>query len=139
MGVVYRARQKKLNRVVALKMIRSAELAGADEVRRFQVEAEAAAALDHPAIVPIYEVGEIDGQHFYTMGFIDGKSLAEALSNGPLPPTHAAMLVALVAEGMHYAHTKGVIHRDLKPGNILLVEQQGGSRGPASNRSSTLR
>lgn len=136
MGVVYRARQKSLNRLVALKMIRSGELAGDEEVRRFQMEAESAAALDHPCIVPIYDVGEHDGQHFYTMAFIDGRSLAEILQDGPLPPGQAAKLVALLADAMQYAHLKGVIHRDLKPGNVLLVEQGEESRGSSMDRSS---
>jgi tRNA A-37 threonylcarbamoyl transferase component Bud32 len=127
MGVVYKARQVNLNRVVALKMILAGNLASPAEVQRFQTEAEAAANLDHPGIVPIYEVGEIDGRHFFSMGYIDGQSLAATLAHGPLPPNEAAMLVQDVAEAVQYAHVHGVIHRDLKPANIL-VDAQGHPR-----------
>ncbi len=120
MGVVYRARQVSLNRPVALKMILSGNLAGEDDVKRFHIEAEAAANLDHPGIVPIYEIGEHDGQHFFSMGFVEGTSLAAKVADGPLPPREAATLAMQVAEAMHYAHDQGVIHRDLKPGNVLL-------------------
>ena len=120
MGVVYKARQRRLNRTVAVKMILAGELADREEVRRFLSEAEAAAGLDHPGIVPVYESGEIGGQHFFSMGFVDGQSLAALLAAGPLPPRRAAELVAQVAEAVEYAHQRGVIHRDLKPGNILL-------------------
>jgi serine/threonine protein kinase len=120
MGVVYKARQVKLNRVVALKMILSGELAGGDEVKRFQTEAEAAANLDHPGIVPIYEIGEHNGQHYFSMGYIEGISLQGKLAAGPMPPKDAARLVSKIAEAVAYAHSKGVIHRDLKPANVLL-------------------
>jgi len=120
MGVVYRARQISLNRPVALKMILAGQLASDDEVKRFYLEAEAAANLEHPGIVPIYEIGEHEGQHFFSMGFVEGTSLAAKVADGPLPPREAATLTMQVAETMQYAHERGVIHRDLKPANVLL-------------------
>lgn len=120
MGVVYRARQVRLNRVVALKMILAGQFAGQADVQRFHTEAEAAAQLDHPGIVPIYEVGEHEGHHFFTMGFVEGGSLASRLQQGPLALREAALLVRQIAEAVQYAHERGVIHRDLKPPNILL-------------------
>src|SRR5437899_2514812 len=120
MGVVYRARQIKLNRPVALKMILSGSFASKDFVQRFHTEAEAAARLDHPHIVPIYEIGEHEGQHFFSMKLIDGFSLADELQGKPWPPTRAAGLIAKMARAVHYAHQRGILHRDLKPGNILL-------------------
>lgn len=120
MGVVYKARQARLNRFVAVKMILSGQFADADEVRRFHNEAEAAAGLDHPGIVPVFESGETEGRHFFSMGFVEGRSLAALLAAGPMSARHAAELLAHVADAVHYAHQRGVIHRDLKPGNILL-------------------
>ncbi|MFI5459079.1 MAG: protein kinase [Isosphaerales bacterium] len=120
MGVVYRARQLSLNRPVALKMILAGQLASDTEVRRFYTEAEAAANLDHPGIVPIYEVGQHEGQHFFSMGFVEGQSLSQRLADGPLPAREAAELIRRVSEAIEYAHQHGVIHRDLKPANILL-------------------
>jgi WD40 repeat protein/serine/threonine protein kinase len=120
MGVVYRARQVRLNRIVALKMILSGQFAGKADVQRFHTEAEAAAQLDHPGIVPVYEVGEHDGHHFFTMGFVDGGSLSSRLLEGPLAPREAALLVEQIATAVQYAHEHGVIHRDLKPANVLL-------------------
>lgn len=123
MGVVYRARQASLSRVVAVKMILVGNLADESAVRRFRQEAAAAAGLDHPHIVPIYEVGEHDGQHYFSMGYVPGSSLAERLKQGPLPAHEAAELVLSIAAAVQYAHEQGVIHRDLKPANILLDEQ----------------
>lgn len=124
MGVVYKARQIKLDRIVAVKMILAGEFASDDGIRRFMTEAQAAAHLDHPHIVPIYEVGEHAGRHFYSMGYVEGQSLAKLTAQGPLPPREAAELMKQIAEAVHYAHTKGVIHRDLKPGNVLLRQRR---------------
>jgi WD40 repeat protein/serine/threonine protein kinase len=120
MGVVYKARQIKLQRVVALKMIRSGHWATPEEVQRFYDEAEAAAQLDHPGIVPIYDFGEREGQHYYSMGYVEGGSLVDLLKEGPLPSRRAAELTQRVAEAVAYAHQRGIIHRDLKPSNVLL-------------------
>ena len=120
MGVVYRARQVSLNRPVALKMIRAGVLAGDDELRRFQNEAEAVALLDHPGIVPVYEVGEHDGQHYFSMKLVPGGNLADRLAAYRADPRAAAALVAEAAEAVHHAHMRGILHRDLKPANILV-------------------
>lgn len=124
MGVVFKARQINLNRIVALKMILSGEFAGEEDVKRFHTEAEAAAQLDHPGIVPIFEIGEHQGQHYFSMGFVQGESLAQKVAAGPLPPREAAELVKKICDAMAYAHERGVIHRDLKPANIL-IDQNG--------------
>ncbi len=120
MGVVYKARQRRLNRIVALKMILTGQLASTEEVQRFYLEAEAAAQLEHPNIVPIFEVGEQAGQPFFSMSFVDGGSLAQRVREGPLPPREAAGLVEQIARAVGHAHDHGIIHRDLKPANILL-------------------
>jgi hypothetical protein len=120
MGVVFRARQISLNRTVALKMILAGQLANDTDVKWFYTEAEAAANLDHPGIVPIYEVGQHEGQHYFSMGFVEGQSLSHRLAEGPLPPREAAELMVKVSAAIEFAHQRGVIHRDLKPANILL-------------------
>ena len=120
MGVVYRARQVSLNRVVALKMILSGQFASDSDVRRFYQEAESAANLDHSGIVPIYDIGEHDGRHFFSMKFIEGGSLADALPELRKKPKKMVKLIADVARAVHHAHQRGILHRDLKPANILL-------------------
>ncbi len=120
MGVVYRARQVSLNRIVAVKLMRDSALAGPDDVRRFKVEAAAAAKLKHPNIVSIFEVGECEGQHYFAMDLVAGGSLAERTRDGVLPPRAAAELSATVAEAVQHAHERGVLHRDLKPSNVLV-------------------
>jgi tetratricopeptide (TPR) repeat protein/tRNA A-37 threonylcarbamoyl transferase component Bud32 len=123
MGVVYRARHLRLNRVVALKMIRSAQLATDKELQRFRAEAEAAARLDHQHIVPVYEVGECEGQHFFSMKLIEGGSLASRMATFAKDQKAAAKLLAMVARAVHHAHQRGILHRDLKPSNILIDEE----------------
>ena len=142
MGVVYKARQVSLDRIVALKMILVGNFSSPDMVQRFQTEAEAAARLEHPNIVPIYEIGMYEGQHYFSMRFVEGGSLARRMAGGKvgrggrgldgddarLPPPHAgcystkdaARLMVKVAQAVHHAHQHGILHRDLKPGNILL-------------------
>jgi hypothetical protein len=120
MGVVYRARQASLNRTVALKMILAGQFAGTADVERFRREAEAAAGLDHPNLVPIYEIGEHGGQHYFSMKLIDGVSLARRAADFVRDPKAAVHLLAKVARAVHDAHQHGILHRDLKPSNILL-------------------
>jgi len=119
-GVVFRARQKSLNRIVALKVIGLGQWATPAHVKRFRHEAEAAASLDHPCIVPIYEVGERDGQCYFSMKFVEGGQLDDVVEHSPISIRQAAELVAKVARTVHYAHEHGILHRDIKPGNILL-------------------
>jgi WD40 repeat protein len=134
MGVVYKACQVSLNRVVALKMIRTGEFAGPAEIRRFRQEAEAAGTLDHPNIVPIYEVGEDAGQHYYAMRLVEGGTLAGRMAQFAVPKAadhaesrarqmRAAGLIGTVARAVFHAHQRGILHRDLKPANVLIDEE----------------
>jgi len=122
MGVVYKAHDTKLDRLVALKMILDGSLASEQEVRRFQTEAQAAAGLDHPHIVPVYEADEHEGRQYISMACVQGADLQKKIEQGPLPPREAAALVKTISEAIHYAHSHGVVHRDLKPSNVLLDE-----------------
>src|SRR6476620_10193108 len=119
-GVVFRARQKSLHRIVALKVIGLGQWATKAHLKRFRLEAEAAASLDHPCIVPIYEVGERDGQCYFSMKFVEGGQLDEVVKEAPMSIRQAVELIAKVARTVHYAHKHGILHRDIKPGNILL-------------------
>src|SRR5881396_2409318 len=122
-GVVYRARQKSLNRTVALKIIGLGHWATEAHLKRFRREAEAAASLEHPGIVPIHEVGERDGSCYFSMGFIEGDQLDAVVRREPMSVRRAAELIAKVARTVHYAHEHHILHRDIKPGNILLDRQ----------------
>ena len=122
-GVVYRARHRSLNRLVALKMLILGPWATEAHLKRFKTEAEAAANLDHPQIVPIYEIGQVEGQHYFTMKLVEGPSLKQLVISRPLASRRAAELLAGAARAIHHAHERGILHRDLKPGNILLDEQ----------------
>ncbi|MGC2353956.1 MAG: serine/threonine-protein kinase, partial [Candidatus Udaeobacter sp.] len=119
-GVVYRAHQKSLNRTVALKVIGLGPWTTEAHLKRFRWEAEAAASLEHPCIVPIHEVGERDGQCYFSMKLVEGGQLDEVVRREPMPIRQAAESVAKVARTVHYAHEHGILHRDIKPGNILL-------------------
>lgn len=123
MGVVYKAKQIGLNRTVALKMILTGAFADDEEIKRFYQEAEAAAKLDHPGIVPVYDVGCCDGQHYYSMALIEGESLAARIKESPIEPRESAEILLKIARAVHVAHKAGFIHRDLKPANILLDEK----------------
>jgi serine/threonine protein kinase len=147
MGIVYRARQISLNRTVAVKMILGGSLASASEVHRFYTEAQAAAGLDHPNIVPIYEVGEIDGRHYFSMKLIEGGSLSQRLGRqGPQPGPESAdplgearelaRFMSTVGQAVQFAHDRGILHRDLKPGNILLTGLTGRNEFNESEKAS---
>ncbi len=123
MGVVYKARQASLNREVAIKMILTGQFAGQDEIERFHVEAEAAGNLDHAGIVPVFDVGCEQGQHYLSMAFVKGQSLSARIKEGPIPPREAARLTKTIALAIQVAHDKGIVHRDLKPGNVLIDER----------------
>jgi serine/threonine-protein kinase len=120
MGVVYRARQRGLGRVVALKIVLHASTASAIDFARFRAEASSAAQLDHPHIVPVYAVGDHQGQPYFLMRLIEGTSLSRRLADGPLPPREAAALLAPICRAVDHAHRHGILHRDLKPSNILI-------------------
>src|SRR5205809_7054534 len=119
-GVVYRARQKSLNRPVALKVIGLGQWAAKVHLKRFRLEAEAAARLDHPCIVPIHEVGERESCCYFSMNLVEGSQLDEVVKRKPMPLRRAAELIAKLARAVHYAHEHGILHRDIKPGNVLL-------------------
>lgn len=120
MGVVYRARQISLDRIVAVKMILRGQLASAEDRNRFRAEAEAAARLAHPGIVPVYEVGECNGRPYFSMKYIEGVTLSDVMAQQPLPSRQAAEILEQVSTAIHFAHENGVLHRDLKPSNILI-------------------
>src|SRR6185369_12538879 len=122
MGIVYRARDLSLNRVVALKLILAGQFASERDVKRFRAEAEAAARLDHANIVPIYDVGEADGRPYYCMKFMEGGTLTNWISSAEYKPDprHAVCIVLKIARAVHHAHQRAILHRDIKPGNILL-------------------
>jgi TolB-like protein/Tfp pilus assembly protein PilF/predicted Ser/Thr protein kinase len=122
-GVVFRARQKSLNRTVALKVINLGQWASKAHVKRFRREAEAAARLEHPGIVPIHEVGERDGSCYFSMKFVEAGQLDDVVRRAPMSMRQAAELIAKVARTVHYAHEHGILHRDIKPGNILLDQK----------------
>ena len=119
-GVVYRARQKSLNRIVALKVIGLGRWATKAHIKRFRFEAETAASLDHPCIVPIHEIGESDGSCYFSMKLVEGRRLDEVIKYDPLSPRRAVKLIIKLARTVHYAHQRGILHRDIKPGNILI-------------------
>lgn len=123
MGIVYRAQRLSDGEPVAIKMILKGDFATESERRRFDSEAFAAARLNHPNIIPIYEIGDHEGREFFCMKLIQGQSLAERLARGPMPAHRAARVMASVSNAMHYAHEQGILHRDLKPSNIMLDDE----------------
>jgi serine/threonine protein kinase len=136
MGVVYKAKQIALKRLVALKMIRSGIYAGETDIARFQAEAEAAARLQHPNIVQIYEIGTHEQQPFFALEYVEGGTLSGYLEGKPQPEREAARLMESIARAIHFAHQRGVLHRDLKPANILLGAAT--RRGSEPRRPSTI-
>jgi eukaryotic-like serine/threonine-protein kinase len=137
MGIVYKARQKSLNRGVALKVLSAGAHASLEMRARFHIEAEALASLQHPNIVQVYEVGEYDGCPFMAMEFLDGGTLRQYLAGKPQPARAAAALVETLARAMHVAHQRGIVHRDLKPANILLKKEEGGRMKDESDKLGT--
>jgi uncharacterized membrane protein len=123
MGIVYKAHQRSLNRTVALKMILRGELATPEDRTRFRTEAQAAAHLEHPNIVPVYDASEHEGQAYFSMRFVEGQTLAALLARGPLRPRDAARYLATISRAVQYAHEHGILHRDLKPSNILIDQK----------------
>ncbi len=132
MGVVYKARQISLDRFVAIKMLRHGGESSDADLQRFRNEAEAAARLDHPNIVPVYEVGEAEGQLYFTMKHVEGTTLAALLDEHPLAARDAAQMMATIARAIHFAHQNNILHRDLKPSNILLQGNSGSRSGEAN-------
>jgi serine/threonine-protein kinase len=124
MGVVFRARQKSLQRVVALKMLLHGDAASPDDRARIRAEARAVALLKHPNIVPVFEVGEHEGRDYFTMPLVEGVPLTRLIADGPLPSADAARIVSAVARAVHHAHQLGIVHRDLKPANVLMAEHE---------------
>ena len=120
MGVIFKARQTSLQRMVAVKMVLDDRLPTAEDRQRFRIEAEAAASLEHPNILPIYEVGEYEGQPYFSMKLVEGASLSQRLASGSLPVREAASVMITVAHAVQFAHEHGILHRDLKPANILI-------------------
>lgn len=123
MGVVYKAQQRSLDRIVAIKMILRGDHASAEDLARFKAEAEAAARLEHPNIVSIYEVGECEGQAYFSMKYVEGTTLAERVAAGPMAPREAAACLATICAAVHHLHQAGILHRDLKPSNVLIDKQ----------------
>jgi tetratricopeptide (TPR) repeat protein len=136
MGVVYKAQQLDPPRVVALKMILAGSFAAPSVMERFRIEARSVAVLDHPGIVPLYDFAEAEGKPYFTMAFVGGGSLQQLVKEGPLPARSAADVVLRIAEAVHYAHEKGVIHRDVKPSNILLQPREPHADGDKPTSSS---
>jgi WD40 repeat protein/serine/threonine protein kinase len=133
MGVVYKARQIQLKRMVALKMIMAGARASPQQIARFQAEAEAVARLQHPHIVQIHDIGECQGRPYFSLEYVEGGSLARKLAGNPQPPRQAAELLETLARAMHAAHERGIVHRDLKPANILLADRP----RPVANHDAT--